>query len=153
MLPSLARRNPIVVNFHNSHCILVVAFSSCVGIVAFLWLFDWLFINLVMREQSLITGFAARFCFVKLTLGRMPIFTRRSRASTPSNTSCTVVGEWHHGYFLPWILLFFDTLLLRKRAGSEGVAAVCSRFWARSLLLCRNLQRSPCEQWLFSFHW
>ena len=86
-------------NFHNSHSILVVAFSSCVGIVAFLWMFVWLFINLVMREQTLIPNFAFRFCFVKLTLGRMPIFTRRSRASTFQIISARFVGEWHHGYF------------------------------------------------------
>ena len=36
----------------------------------------------MIREQTRISGFASRFCFVKLTLGRMPIFTRRSRAST-----------------------------------------------------------------------
>ena len=39
-------------------------------------------VNLMMREQTLISGFAARFCFGKLTLGVMPISTRRSRAST-----------------------------------------------------------------------
>ena len=36
----------------------------------------------MMREQTLIPGFATRFSFVELTLRRMPIFTRRSRAST-----------------------------------------------------------------------
>ena len=68
-------------NFHNSHSILVVAFSSFAVIVAFLRLLVWLFINLMMREHTLISGFAARFCFSEMTLGRMPIFTRRSRAS------------------------------------------------------------------------
>ena len=69
-------------NFHNSHSILVVAFFSFVGTVAFLWFFVWLFINLMMREQTLIPGFTSRFYVVKLTLERMPIFTKRSRAST-----------------------------------------------------------------------
>ena len=81
MLPSLARRNPIVIHFSQSHSILVVAFSSSLGIVAFLWLFVWLFINLVMREQTLVSGFTTRFIFFELALGRMPILTRRSRAS------------------------------------------------------------------------
>ena len=36
---------------------------------------------------------------------------------------------------LPRILLFFDTLLPRERAGSEGVAAVCFGFCARSFLV------------------
>ena len=52
------------------------------GIVALLSVFVWLFIDLMMREQTRIPGFASRFCFIKLTLGRMPIFTRRSHAST-----------------------------------------------------------------------
>ena len=42
----------------------------------------WLFVNLMMREQTLIPGFTSRFCFVKLTFGKMPLFTRRSRAGT-----------------------------------------------------------------------
>ena len=69
-------------NFHKSHRILVDAFSVFVGMVAFLWLFVWLFINLMMRDQTLISGFATRFCLGKLTLGRVPIFTRLSRAGT-----------------------------------------------------------------------
>ena len=69
-------------NFDNSNSIIVVAFSSFVGIVAFLWLVVWLFISLMMREQNTYHRFAFHFSFVKLTLGRMPIFTRRSRAST-----------------------------------------------------------------------
>ena len=45
------------------------------------------------------TGFASRFRFVELTLGRMPIFTRRFRAGTFLTQICTVVEDWHHGYF------------------------------------------------------
>ena len=63
-------------NFHNSHSIIVVAFSSFVGMVAFLWLFVWLFINLMMRDQILIPGFATRFSFVDFTPGRMPMLTK-----------------------------------------------------------------------------
>ena len=83
--------------FHNSRCILVVALSSFWWIVALLWLFVWLFINLLMREQTLIPGFAARFCFLKLTLGRMPIFTKGSLASTLQIISARL--SEHHGYF------------------------------------------------------
>ena len=57
-------------SFHNSYSIFVVAFSSFVGMVVFFWLF----INLMMREQTLIPCLTTRFCSVKLTLGRMPIF-------------------------------------------------------------------------------
>ena len=80
--PVLRDATQLCYNSHNSHRILVVAFSSFVGIVAFIWLFVWLLVNLMTREQTLIPGFTSRFCFVELTLGRMPIFTRRSRAST-----------------------------------------------------------------------
>ena len=71
-------------NFHSSHSVLVVAFSSFLGIVAILWLFVWLLINLMMREQTLIPGFASRFCFVTLNWhsGGCQYFRRRSRAST-----------------------------------------------------------------------
>ena len=107
----------------------------------------------MMREETLIPGFTSRFCFVKLTLG-MPIFTRRSiPCKYSSKNICTVVDEWHHGYFSLGYFLFFDTLRPRDKDGSEGVAAVCSGFWARSLLSCRKLHWSPFEQWPFSFHW
>ena len=45
-------------------------------------LFVWLFVNLVMREQTLLLYFTSRFVFLQLTFGRMPTLTRRSRAST-----------------------------------------------------------------------
>ena len=82
MLPSLARRNPAVVQFSQQPQHFCRRFLFFCGNSAFLWLFVWLFINLMMREQTLIPGSAPRFCFVKLTFGSMPIFTRRSRAST-----------------------------------------------------------------------
>ena len=50
--------------------------------VALFRLFVWVFINLMMLEQTLIPCFTSRFCFVELTFGRMPILTRRFRAST-----------------------------------------------------------------------
>ena len=58
-------------NFHNSHSIPVVPFSSLRKLV-FLWLFVWLFINLMLREQTLFSSFATRFCSVEFTLGKMP---------------------------------------------------------------------------------
>ena len=138
--------------FHNSHSILVVAFSSFVGVVAFLWLFVWLLVNLMMREQTLIPGFATRFCFVKLTLGRMPMFKRRLSASTFSNNICTVVEEWHHGYFCLGYFsssTHFDLVVRLAQKVWRLWVLVC----ARSLLSCRKLHWSPCEHWPFSFHW
>ena len=49
--------------------------------VAFPWLFVWLFINLMMREQVDANVHRAIAC------------------KYLSNNICTVVGEWHHGYF------------------------------------------------------
>ena len=69
-------------NFHNSHCIFLSSLSLLLWDLYFSWLFVWLFIHLMMQEQTLISRFASRFNFVELTLGRMSIFTRRSRAST-----------------------------------------------------------------------
>ena len=139
-------------NFHHSHSVLVIAFSSFVGKVAFLWFFVWLFVNLIMREQTLIPGFAARFCFVKLTLGRMQIFTRRSRARTFSNSICTDVEEWHHGYFC--LGYFFSSThfdlgtRMAQKVWRHGGLVFC----ARSSLSCRKLRWSPFEHWTFSFH-
>ena len=90
------------------------------GIVVFLWLFVWLFINLVMREQTLVRCFTTRFCFVELTLGLMPKITRRSRASTFQLISARLSKNdpW---LLLPRILLVLDTLRHRDTIGSESV--------------------------------
>ena len=50
--------------------------------VALFLLFVWLFVNLMMREQTLVPCFASRFVLIELTFGRMPILTRRSRTRT-----------------------------------------------------------------------
>ena len=68
--------------FHNSHSILVIAFSFW-GDVAVFRHFIWLIINLVMRKQTLVSSLTTRFTFIELALGRMPIFTRRSRVQVP----------------------------------------------------------------------
>ena len=70
-----------------------------------------------------------------------------------SNSICTVVKEWHHGYFCFGDFSVLDTLLPRDAVGPEGVAEVCSGFCARSWVSWRKLQRSPGEHWPFSFHW
>ena len=100
-----------------------------------------------MPKQTCVSWLSTRLCFVKLAFGWMPIFIRRSRAGTLQIVS--VVEEWTHGYLLPRILLFLGTHLLRERAGSEGVAAVCSGLCARSCVSRRKLHRSPCEHWPF----
>ena len=120
---------------------------SFVGIVAFLRFFVWLCINLVMREQTLIPGFAALCCFVNLTLGRMPIFTRRPRASAFQMISARLS---ENGNMVTFALdTSLDTLQPREKDGSEGVAASWSGFCARSLLSCWQLHWSPLNTGLF----
>ena len=70
-------------NFHNSNSILVVAFSSFMGIVAFLWVFCLIVHYSFDVETNTSPGLCSPFQFVTLTFGRMPMFTRRSRANTP----------------------------------------------------------------------
>ena len=88
-------------------------------VVAFLWFFVWLFINLTMREQTLSPGFAARFCFVKLTLVRMPIFTRRSRARTFQIISACWVRKWEGTIFTPKNVYDFTILCFLHIAGTH----------------------------------
>ena len=110
-------------NFHNSRSILVVAFSSCVGIVAFLWLFVRLFVNILMREQTLrgksnhgaILRQPCRYC-LKGTCTRSPCecWLPPECQFCGTETGCKA-GD---------ILLFLDTLRPRDNDGSEGVAAL-----------------------------
>ena len=86
-------------SWYNFHTILVIAFSSFVGIIAFLRIFVWLFINLVLREQTHISGFAARFMFKRLGTRADAKNNEAIAYRYLSNSICTVVGEWHHGYF------------------------------------------------------
>ena len=78
MLPSLARRNTIVVKFSH-HCRRFLFFfgNSSLSLAS----------CLVVRQPydagtNTFRHFSARFTFMELTFGWMPIFTRRSRAGT-----------------------------------------------------------------------
>ena len=72
-------------NFH----IIVVAFSSFLGIAAFLWLLVWLFVNLMCRKQTFVSSLTTRFILIELALRRVPIFTRRPRAGMVTFASDT----------------------------------------------------------------
>ena len=147
---NLVIHNPIVTHFTVATSFLS-SLSLLFGMLLFFCLSMWLFINLVMRKQTHVS-ITTRFIFTELNLGRMPIFSRRSRAGTFQIISARLkrMDPWLH---LPRILLFLDTLRPRDAVGSEGVAAVCSGFCARPWVSWRKLQRSPCEHWPFSFHW
>ena len=98
MLQSLARRNPIVVQFSQQPPHFLSSLSlPCVGRAAFLWFFVWLFINLMMREQTLIPGFATRFCFVKIDTRADANIHKAIACKYIPNSICMVVGEWHRG--------------------------------------------------------
>ena len=116
MLPSLSRRNPSEIQFSQQ------PHHSCRRIVALFLLFVWLFVNLMMREQTLIPGLTTRFIFFELTFGRMPILTRRSRASTFQIVSARLSKNGTGVTFA-----FLDTLRPRDAVGSECVAAF--GFW------------------------
>ena len=113
---------------------LVVAFSSFLGgMVALFRLFVWLFVNLLMREQTPIPCFTSRFVLKELTSGRMPILTRRSRESTFQNSIYTVVEEWYQDYFCPWYFFsstHFDlvSLMARKVWRHCGLVFVHDRY-------------------------
>ena len=137
--------------FRDSHNAFVFTFSTFWEVV-FFQPFVLLFMNFVMRKQTRVSRLTTRFCFIELALGRMPMFTRSSRAGTLQIISarCRAMDP---RLLLPRMLLFSDTLRPRVTVGSEGVAAVCSGFCARSWVMWRRLQQSPCEHWPFSFHW
>ena len=101
-------------------------------------LFVWLCINLVLRKQTRVSSLAAPQGDFVLVPFKYYLH------------GCRRLDPW---LLLPWILLFLDTLLPRDTVGSEGVAAVCSGFCARSWVSCQKLQRSRCEYWPFSFYW
>ena len=71
---------PIVLQFSKIATALLSSLS--LHLQTLFRLFTWLFFNLVVREQALVSCFASRFCYMELTFGRMPRLTRWSRAST-----------------------------------------------------------------------
>ena len=154
MHPSLVIHNPIVIRFSQLPqrlCLHILFFLRSILSSAF-----YLVVHQHCNEETntCVLTYKPVFSIVKLALGRMPINIHKEFACRyPSNNIYTVVEEWTHGYFLPRILLFLDTLLPREGAGSESVAAVCSGFCARFWVSWRKLQRSPCEHWPSSFLW
>ena len=83
MTPSLARHNQLSYSFHNSHSILVVAFSSILVNARSLSAFCS-----VVRQpnhagtNSYLLLYIPIRLFIELTFGRMPILTRRPCANT-----------------------------------------------------------------------
>ena len=86
-------------SFHNSDSIFVVAFSSLLGMVALFGLLFGCSSTLVVREQTLILGFAARFCFVKKDTREDVNMHMAIACKYLSNNIFTVVEECHQGYF------------------------------------------------------
>ena len=96
--------------------------------VALFQLFVRLFVNLMMRDQTPIPGFPARFCFIELTFGRMAISCKYN-----SDSNCTVVEESCQGYFCLqhfFFLTHFHLVSLMARKvwrHSDSVSAVHDR--------------------------
>ena len=72
---------------------------SFVGIVAFLWLFVWLFINLVMRETCTYPRFCIPFQFCRIDTREDANSHKAIACTYLSNSICTVFEEWRCGYF------------------------------------------------------
>ena len=137
MLPSLARHSPTVVQFSQQPQHSCRRFLFFCGISSFSWAFYLVVCQPCGAAMTLIPCFTARFLFIELILRRMPFFTRKSRTSTCQKFSARLSENGTMlTLFLPWILLFFDTLRPRDKDGSDGVAALWSGFCARSLLSC-----------------
>ena len=97
-----------------------------------------------------------RFTFVELALGRMPTFTRSSRAGTYS--ICTVVEEWTHGYFCFgyfFSLTHFDLVIrLAQKAWRQRVPVFAHDLGSRGgncirLLANTGLFPSTGDRYLF----
>ena len=85
-----------------------------------------------MRKQTLVSSLTTRCMLIELALGRMPIFTKCSRASTLQITSARFVEEWTHGYFC---LRYFSSsthfdLVMRL---AQKVWRQCALVFARDL--------------------
>ena len=72
-------------------------------------------------------------CFMKIGTGADASAHNAISCKYLCNNICTVVGEWHHGYFC--LGYFFDTLRRCEKDGSEGVAALCSGFLRTIVIL------------------
>ena len=84
-----------------------------------------------MRKQTHVSWLTARFCLMKLALGRMPIFTRRWRASTLEIISVRLSKNG------PMVTFASDTSLPRHTSASwRGWLGKCGNmFWLLRTIL------------------
>ena len=119
MLPTLARRNPIVVNFSQQQQ------HSCLRFLFFCGNSSLYLALCLVAHQPYDAGtntcprLATRFSLVELTLRRMPIFKRRSRASTLQILSARLskngtMVTFFLGYFFSSTHFHLVTLTARK---------------------------------------
>ena len=92
-----------------------------------------------MREQALVSSLATRLIFVELALGRMAIFTRRSRASTIQMVSARLSKNDTR------ITFALDTSFPRHTSTS----CQCGGIWIRFLLGTIVCTGSPSNTGLF----
>ena len=83
--------------FTTSHTILVIAFSSFLEVALFRLLI-WLFINFVMRKQTLVSSLTTRFFFYRNGTRADANIHKTFACRCLSSNICTVVEEWTHGY-------------------------------------------------------
>ena len=105
-----------------------------------------------MRKQTLVSSLTTRLCLKESALGRMPIFTRRSRAST-FQIICARLSKMDPWLLSPRTLLFLDTLRPRDTVGSEDVGHDLGSHAGNSIGLLANtgLFLSTGNRYLFLF--
>ena len=121
--------------------------------VALLGLFIWLFINRLMRKQTLVSSLNNPFHFYRIGTRSDANIHKAFACRYLSNNICTVVEEWTHGHFC---LGYFSSSTHTSTSWYGWLRRCCGIvvwFFTWSLLSCRKLHRSPCEHWPFSFHW
>ena len=111
---------------YNSHSILVVAVSFFWE-VFFFFCFFWLFINRVMRKQTLVSSLRTRFTFYRIGIRADANIHNAFACRYLSNNICTVVEEWTHGNFC---LGYFSS-----STHNDLVIRLAQRVWRQCVLV------------------
>ena len=119
---------------------------------ALFWLFIWLFINLAMRKQTLVSSRTTRFHFLNKWHSGGCQYSQSVRVQKTSQilSARRFMEEWSHGYFCLGFFsssTHFDLVIrLAQKAWRHCFLAFVRDLGSRD----GNWYRSPCENWPFS---